>query len=520
MWWRRKKRKQQEQVNEQQTNTNNEAEQQMLQNEEQEQQEDSLFQAYIDNLDFKRVKYTNQVTNSIFQIAYFSTMVEETILQEDILPVLLEKSFATLNDLHTIVPIGDIEISSDDSKIEENLLTGSVIIRLLTEPDQFAFIGAPKDVAREIQPAEVESNVLGPKEAFIESIDQNLNLIRKRLPIKELKVEEYEVGTLSRTKVAVLYLDGTASPENVSTVKQRIGELEYDFLTDSSFISKFLCDNTFSIFPQMLSTERPDRASSVLTEGKIVVMVDGSPNVLVGPTNLLQFLISFEDYYVDWFTASFLRFVRLFAVLFSISISAIYVAVVTYHYQLIPRDLLNILVTSRREIPFPPILEALILELMIEVLREAGARLPTKIGETIGIVGGIVIGTASVEAGLTSNVLLILVAMGALASFTTPVYQMGNTIRILRFPFLFFAQLWGLIGIAFCGCLLMVHLIRLTSLGRPYLEPLYPTRVMDFKDSVFRLPLQFQAKLPFYAEAQKKYRFSPKKTTKRKDIDE
>src|SRR5699024_10277199 len=147
---------------------------------------------------------------------------------------------------------------------------------------------------------------------------------------------------------------------------------------------------------------------------------------------------------------------RLFSVIFSITFSSIYVAIVTYHYQLIPRDLLHILVTSRRGIPFPPILEALILEIMIEILREAGARLPTKIGQTIGIVGGIVIGTASVEAGLTSNVLLIIVAMAALASFTTPIYSMGNTIRLLRFPLLFFAHLWGLVGIAFCICLMMV----------------------------------------------------------------
>ena len=162
---------------------------------------------------------------------------------------------------------------------------------------------------------------------------------------------------------------------------------------------------------------------------------------------------------------------------FSILITPIYVAALTYHYELIPKDLMATLVTSRQEIPLPPILEALFLELTIELLREAGARLPTKVGQTIGIVGGIVIGTASVEAGITSNVLLIFVALAALASFTTPVYRMSNTIRIMRFPFLLFAQLWGLLGIVFCFCLLMGHLLQFTSLGRPFLEPLYPPRL-------------------------------------------
>lgn len=520
MWWRRKKQKQQ---NKQQAELINQEEQQQsdhLDSEKKQQQVDNLFQAYMENIDFQVSDYTNKSTSKDFQIALFSTMVDATILQEDILPYLLEKQFESLADLHTIMPVGDIEITSDTTKIEKKLLTGCVMVRLLSSPDDFAFISAPKDVVRDVTPAEIESNVLGPKEAFIESIDQNINLIRKRLPVKELKIEEYAVGTLSNTKVAVLYLEGLASPENVSTVKQRIDDIKFDFITDSAFINKFLNDNTYSIFPQLLTTERPDRASSVLTEGKVVIMVDGSPNVLIGPTTLVEFLISFEDYYVHWMIATFLRFIRLFSVIFSISISAIYVAITTYHYQLIPRDLLNILVTSRREIPFPPILEAFILEVMIEILREAGARLPTKIGQTIGIVGGIVIGTASVEAGLTSNVLLIIVAMGALASFTTPVYQMGNTIRLLRFPFLLFAHMWGLIGIAFCWCLLMMHLLRLTSLGRPYLEPLYPPRVSDFKDTVIRIPYGFQAKLPQYTEAQKKWRFNPFKARKQKDIDE
>jgi len=198
----------------------------------------------------------------------------------------------------------------------------------------------------------------------------------------------------------------------------------------------------------------------------------------------------------------------------------VYVAVLTYHYELIPQDLMTTLVASRRAIPFPPILEALFLEITIELLREAGARLPTKVGQTIGIVGGIVIGTASVEAGLTSNVLLIFIALAALASFTTPVYRMGNTIRLIRFPFLFFANLWGLVGILLCFCFILAHLLRLTSLGRPYLEPLYPFRKRDLKDSFIRLPFNKQIKRPAFLKTKQPYRLNPKKAVVKKDIED
>jgi hypothetical protein len=293
-----------------------------------------------------------------------------------------------------------------------------------------------------------------------------------------------------------------------------------DEITDSSYIVQIISDNQNSPFPQLLDTERPDRISAILAEGKVAIFVDGSPHALIGPTTLVEFFSSFEDYYLNWILSSFFRLIRLFAVVFSILVTPIYVATLSYHYELIPQDLMSTLVASRRAIPFPPILEALFLELTIELLREAGARLPTKVGQTIGIVGGIVIGTASVEAGLTSNILLIFIALAALASFTTPVYRIGNTIRLLRFPFLLFAELWGLLGIVVCFCFLLTHLLRLTSLGRPYLEPLYPPRWQDFKDAFIRLSFDKQRKRPFLLDTEQPSRFHKKPAKNKKDIEE
>jgi len=470
--------------------------------------------------DFTKSFYKNNKTNISFFLSFMSTLVDEQVIQQSALPSLLKDNLQTIDDVKAILPMADVEISNDTSKIDQKILNGYVMLILENNEEKFAFIAAQKKLVRGITPPEIEFSVIGPKEAFCESLGQNINLIRKRLPIKELIVEEFTIGSLSKTRVAILYIDSITNEDNINTVRQRLKEVEFDSVTDSSFIVQLISDNSNSPFPQLLDTERPDRIAGILTEGKIAIIVDGSPHVLIGPTTLIEFFSSFEDYFLNWILASFFRLIRFFAVLFSFLATPLYVALLTYHYELIPSDLVGTLVTSRRVVPFPPILEAIFLELTIELLREAGARLPTKVGQTIGIVGGIVIGTASVEAGLTSNVLLIIVALAALASFTTPVYKMGNTIRLLRFPILLFAQLWGLLGIVFSFCIMLTHLLRLTSLGRPFLEPIYPPRIQDLKDSFIRLPFQKNPLRPVFLRTKNPIRYNEEKAKIKKDIDE
>nr|WP_041580704.1 spore germination protein [Bacillus sp. 1NLA3E] len=483
-------------------------------------EQSDLEQKLSNSSDYKRIEFVNQKTNLRFQLAFISNLIDESILQKSVLPYLLEQAFQSLEDIVKIVPISDIQISEDISLVEQKIFNGYVLLTIESTNKTMAFIAAHKELVRSITTPEIEFSVLGPKESFVESIGQNLNLIRKRIPIKELIVEELQVGKLSKTKIAILHIDGITDKENVKTVKQRIGDLQFDMITDSSYLVQLISDNGNSPFPQLLDTERPDRVAAILAEGKVAIVVDGSPQVLIAPTTLVEFFSSFEDYFLNWIVASFFRLIRLFSVAFSILITPIYVATLNYHYELIPRDLLITLVSSRQLIPLPPILEALFLELTIELLREAGARLPTKVGQTMGIVGGIVIGTASVEAALTSNVLLIIVALSALASFTTPVYKMSNTIRLLRFPFMIFAELWGLVGIVFCFCLLMTHLLRLKSLGRPFLEPIYPPRMADIKDAFVRLSFSQLSTRPSYLRTEKPDRFNKQKAKKKKDIDE
>jgi spore germination protein KA len=245
------------------------------------------------------------------------------------------------------------------------------------------------------------------------------------------------------------------------------------------------------LFPLLLSSERIDRITYAILMGEVAILSDGSPYVISGPSTILDFFMSPEDYYLPWLLGSFFRIIRICSVLFSIFASSLYVAVLTYHFEVIPEKLLEPLVISRANVPFPPVMEVIFLEITIELLREAGARLPAKIGQTLGIVGGIVIGQATVEAALTSSILLIIVALSALSSFTTPIVKMSNTIRVLRFPFIFLAAIWGGLGIVVGGLLLLGHLLRLKSLGTPYLVPLFPFRTGNFADSIIRSSFQF-----------------------------
>lgn len=461
----------------------------------------------------------NKLAANPYYLSYYSSLIDAKILHESILPYVNSGNLTSKNIIGKL-PIAGIRITDSIKEVELKLLQGWIRITFLDEKEAHILIPAKTKNHRQIGSPEVEFSVVGPKEAFVESIDINLGLIRKRLPVPELHVEKLKIGKITQTQVAIIYVKDIANEENIDTVRQRLKAIDFDQITDSSFIAQIVSDNHLSPFPQLIDTERPDRVSAVLAEGKVAILVDGSPHALIGPTTLVEFFSAFEDYFLSWIISSFVRLIRLFGVTFSILSTPIYVAVLTYHYELIPKDLMSTLVGSRSTVPFPPILEALFLEITIELLREAGARLPTKVGQTIGIVGGIVIGTASVEAGLTSNVLLIIVALAALASFTTPVYLMGNTIRILRFPFLVLAQLWGLLGVTICLMFVVVHLLRLTSLGRPYFEPLYPFRPFDLRDAFVRLPFSRGTKRPIYLQTKKTKRFPKAEGSKMKDIDE
>ncbi|HDX9634387.1 spore germination protein [Bacillus cereus group sp. MYBK163-2] len=421
-----------------------------------------------------------------YWISYYRPSLDGEKLQKYLMPTLLERPCTSLEELKEHIPMSGITITNDLQKIEDMVLKGHAIIQLNQQDQKCMLANIAIDNYRAPTPPLNESTVIGPQEGFVEDIDTNINLVRKRLPVLDLQTKEMIVGEFSKTKVVMMYLDNLAEKDNVDFLEESLRALEYDQINDSAYLQELMGEK--SIFPLYINTERTDRVTKALIDGKIAIFVDGSPNVLLTPVSYFDFFISPEDYNVSWLYATFSRVLRLIAVLFSICAAPLYVAVLNYHYELIPSDLLETLILSRAQVPFPPLIEALFLELVIDLLREAGARLPMKVGQTLGIVGGIVIGQASVQAGLTSNILLIIVALSALASFITPIYKMGNAVRLLRFPFLIFAEIGGLFGISLGFIFLFTHLFRLTSLRKPY-ALFYPTRQQSVKDSWIRFPL-------------------------------
>ncbi|PEL39894.1 spore germination protein [Bacillus wiedmannii] len=421
-----------------------------------------------------------------YWISYYRPSLDGEKLQKYLMPTLLERPKTSLEELKEHIPMSGITITNDLQKIEDMVLKGHAIVQVNQQDQKCMLANIAIDNYRAPTPPLNESTVIGPQEGFVEDIDTNINLVRKRLPVLDLQTKEMIIGEFSKTKVVMMYLDNLAEKDNVDFLEESLRALEYDQINDSAYIQELMGEK--SIFPLYINTERTDRVTKALIDGKIAIFVDGSPSVLLTPVSYFDFFISPEDYNVSWLYATFSRILRLIAVLFSICATPLYVAVLNYHYELIPSDLLETLILSRAQVPFPPLIEALFLELAIDLLREAGARLPMKVGQTLGIVGGIVIGQASVQAGLTSNILLIIVALSALASFITPIYKMGNAVRLLRFPFLIFAEIGGLFGISLGFIFLFTHLFRLTSLRKPY-ALFYPTRQQSVKDSWIRFPL-------------------------------
>ncbi|WJE16714.1 spore germination protein [Halobacillus sp. ACCC02827] len=451
-------------------------------------------------------------------VQFVSYLVDRERLEREILNALTSSPKRWTNDtLMNKIPIAASECVSSVDQITQKVLHGSISVYIEGEKEAVIF-ALPKLDDRGLNRAETESLVFGPQVSFTESLNTNLNVVRWRLDTDDLVMEKLIVGERIPSEVRIVYLKSMADKENVATFRERIKNLQVDQIEDSSVLGQLIEDSSTSVFPQLIFTELPDRFCNSIVKGRVGVMVDKSPTMLVGPMSLFSFFESTEDLYMRWNMGSFIRMLRFIAMAISIILTPMYVAALTYHYEIIPSTLLVSLGQSRATVPFPPVLEALLLEILIELLREAGARLPTKVGQTMGIVGGIVLGQAAVQAGFTSNILIIIIALSALASFTAPSYLMGTAVRIIRFPMIILAGMWGLVGIVFALSFLIIHLLKQKSLGRPYLAPIYPFQWRDFNDSLFRVPFQKNSRRPVSTMPQDPTRYNSSKAEEHKDV--
>lgn len=349
---------------------------------------------------------------------------------------------------------------------------------------------------RSIEEPSSEATLRGPREGFVETLRTNTSLIRRKLRTPHLKMERLSVGRRTRTLVDVLYLKDVAAPSLVDEVKRRLQRIDVDGVLDSGMLEEFIEDQPSSPFPQVINTERPDRTVSALLEGQVAILCDGSPFVLIVPVTFWSFMTSSEDYYERFWIGGFLVILRYVFLLLALVGPSLYVAITTFHQEMLPTTLLLSVAANREGVPFPALVEVFLMEVFFEALREAGVRLPKQVGQAVSIVGALVIGEAAVRAGLASAPVVIIVASTGIASFVFPRFNLGIAIRLLRFPIMLAAGTLGLFGIMVALITILIHVCALRSFGVPYLQPIAPLVWGGVKDVVGRAPLWLMGKRP------------------------
>lgn len=360
--------------------------------------------------------------------------------------------------------------------------------------------------ARGVSEPSGETVIRGARDGFTETIRFNTALVRRRVRDTRLKIVPKSLGIRSKTDSAIMYIDDIANKDVLDELFNRIENINIDAILDSGYVEQLIEDDKWSIFPQVQSTERPDVVAAALYEGRIVMLVDNSPFALIVPAPMPTLFQSPDDYYQRWIYGSIIRLIRFFSIFVSLLLPALYVAVTSFHTGIIPTKLAYFIAASREGVPFPAFVEALIMEVSLAFLLEAIARLPKAIGATIGIVGGLIIGQAAVTAGIVSPIMIIIVSLTVITSFTTPNYEITSAFRILRVIFIIAASIVGLYGIMLGLIVTLIHLVKLKSFGIAYLAPMTNSNKNDFKDVYLRFPLKYFKKRPDYMGTEDKVR--------------
>lgn len=462
-----------------------------------------------DNLDLLR-SILGQNTDVIFRqfrlgiaeqtgaaVVYVDGMTDNTLLNNGILnPLMLESREAGFNparvDLFELVKnfaltASDVREARNMESVVTGLLYGEAAL-LIDGQDTVLLISLKGWPTRGVNEPVSEVVVRGPREGFTETLRTNTTLIRRRLRSPNLIFEDFNVGRVTYTGVTIAYIRGIVSPDIVAEVKRRLQRIDIDGILESGYIEEFIEDEPRSPFPQVLHTERPDRVVAALLEGRVAILTDGTPFVLIVPVSFISFLQSVEDYNERYVLGTAVRWIRYIAFLSSLLLPSLYIAITTFHQEMIPTRLLVSIAAAREGVPFPALVEALMMELTFEALREAGIRLPRAVGQAVSIVGALVIGQAAVQAGIVSPLMVIVVAVTGIASFMVPIFSIGITMRLLRFPMMLLAATLGLFGVMVGILAILIHMAGLRSFGVPYLAPLAPLHAGDLKDVAVRAP--------------------------------
>ena len=432
-------------------------------------------------------------------IIYIEGLTDTQKLEDQILETLLnENEFDETNLLLSIknrLPIANIKKVSTYVACVDAISAGNPIL-LLNGSEEALSLGLVKFEKRSIEEPQAESAIRGPREGFTESLGTNTSLVRRIIKDPSLKMRSVNVGKYTKTKVTIAYIEGLADKTLLKEIENRLNRIDIDGVLESGYIEQFIEESTYSPFPQVLYTERPDVVCANLLEGRAVLMIDGTPFALVVPISFFSLFQSQEDFYERFWIGTFIRALRFLFLIVALFFPAIYVAITTYHHEMVPTDLLLSIASARESVPFPALVEVLIMEIAFEALREAGIRLPKQVGSAVSIVGALVIGQAAVQAGIVSAPMVIVVSITGIASFMVPRYSVGLAIRLLRFPIILLAGVLGLVGVMLAFIILIIHLSTLRSFGIPYLSPVDTLQKHPLRDTILRSPLWKMDKRP------------------------
>ncbi|MBU3191484.1 spore germination protein [Clostridium bowmanii] len=425
-------------------------------------------------------------------IIYIDGLVDKNIINRDILnPLMIQINSSIELNMDTASFLCSNYITADCSFIKGNteevckpIKNGNTLLQIENIED-YVIIDTTGGAIRAVSDPLNETSLRGSRDGFVENLEVNISLLRRMIKDPNLSIEKFVVGRRSQTDLALVYIKDLVNTEALDDLKERINAIDVDSVTGIGAFQEFIDENPYSIFPMCMSTERPDRVSPAIMEGRIAVILNGSPFVLTLPSIFVEFFHTVEDYNERTISANIIRLIRFISVLLVITLPSIYLTLIKYNGELIPIEFVLPVVQSRIGISLSPFIEILILEILMEILREGGLRLPSKIASTLSIVGGIIIGNTAVQSNMVSPTTLLVIGITIIASFAVPSVDMSISIRLLRFPMLFLANSIGILGVATGYTLLILHLSSLENFGVPYME----FNKNDLKDTFIRAPL-------------------------------
>jgi len=454
-------------------------------------------------------------------VAYIDGYVDKRVLNQDVIHPIL--NFLSNTELHEgghiyerlkecIVINNDIKEANDMQQAVDGIVSGEALL-FVDGADKALVMGVKAPQGRQVEEPNTETSLRGAREGFVEDLLTNTTLIRKRIKNPNLKLEMMHLGKQTKSSICICYIKGIANEEIVREVKERLQKIKTDAILDTGIIEQYISDGRLSIFPTVGNTEKCDKLAGKLLEGRVAILCDGTPYVLTVPYLFIESIQATDDYYDHAYFASFMRLLRLMSLVVSNLLPGMYVALVGFHHSVIPFKLMITLAASRQGIPFSPIVEAFLMIIAFEFLREAGIRMPRPIGEALSIVGAIVLGEASVSAGIASNLMVIIIAITAVCSFVVP--PLIRSTMLMRFAFLVAANFLGFLGIAFVIVVTFIYLCRLRSFGVPYMAPFSPLTLYDLKDSFIVVPIWAMVTRPRILRQE---RSEGKKGSKRQEV--